>query len=151
MITFNCENIASTVSGSVGEMRAPKYKVSRKVKLEPRDAGISCTQPYIREPMTKADSAVPTIANVRIAPRLRKKYFCENILLFNFSFIYVAFSCFLSLLLHCFLWWFYEAIVTPIILAQYYLLRFPLSSTYMTYNVNLYKNKGDLAMNVPNL
>lgn len=67
--------MASTVSGSVGEIRAPKYSVSRKVKLEANDAGISCTQPYIREPMTNADRAVPTIANVKIAPRFRKKYF----------------------------------------------------------------------------
>lgn len=74
-ITLSCEKMARTVSGSVGEINAPKYKVSRKVKLDARDAGISCTQPYIREPITSADSAVPTIANVNIAPKLRKKYF----------------------------------------------------------------------------
>lgn len=75
MLTFSCENIANTVKGSVGDMRAPKYKVSRNVKLEAKVSGINCTQPYIRAPMKKADNAVPTIANVKIAPRLRKKYF----------------------------------------------------------------------------
>lgn len=78
--TFNCEKMASTVRGSVGEMRAPKYRVSRKVKLVARDSGISCTQPYIRAPITSADSAVPTIANVNMAPRLRKKYFCKKLI-----------------------------------------------------------------------
>lgn len=75
MLTFNCENIARTVKGSVGEIKAPKYSVSRKVKLEASDAGMSCTQPYMREPITNAESAVPTMANVNIAPRFRKKYF----------------------------------------------------------------------------
>lgn len=79
ILTFSCENMASTVRGSVGEIKAPKYRVSRKVKLEARDAGINWTQPYIREPMTRAERAVPTSANVRMAPRLRKKYFWKKI------------------------------------------------------------------------
>lgn len=74
-LTFNWEKIASTVKGSVGDIKAPKYNVSKKVKLAAKDLGINCTQPYIRDPMTSADRAVPTIANVKIAPKLRKKYF----------------------------------------------------------------------------
>lgn len=67
--------MARTVSGSVGEIKAPKYNVSKYVKLAASDAGMSCTQPYINDPMTRADNAVPTMANVKIAPKFRKKYF----------------------------------------------------------------------------
>lgn len=31
---------------------------------------------YISEPMSKAEMVVPMIANVKMAPKLRKKYFC---------------------------------------------------------------------------
>lgn len=31
--------------------------------------------PYINEPINSADIVVPMMANVRIAPKLRKKYF----------------------------------------------------------------------------
>lgn len=64
----------------MGEINAPKYKVSRNVKLAASEAGISWTQPYIKEPITKAESAVPTIANVNIAPKFRKKYFWNKML-----------------------------------------------------------------------
>lgn len=75
LLTFNCENIARTVNGSVGDIKAPKYSVSKNVKLEANDSGISWTQPYINDPITKAESAVPTTANVSMAPRFLKKYF----------------------------------------------------------------------------
>lgn len=67
-------NMARMVSGSVGEISAPKYNVSRKVKLALR-FGIIWTNPYIRAPIRNAESVVPIMANVRMAPRLRKKYF----------------------------------------------------------------------------
>jgi len=69
--------MARMVSGSVGEIRAPKYRVSRNVKLLLKYFGISFTQPYMKPPIRKADKVVPTMANVRMAPRLRKKYFWE--------------------------------------------------------------------------
>lgn len=69
--------MASMVSGSVGDISAPKYSVSRNVKLLLKYFGISFTQPYIRPPIRNADKVVPTMANVRIAPKLRKKYFCK--------------------------------------------------------------------------
>lgn len=65
--------MARMVSGSVGEISAPKYSVSRNVKLDLFD--MSCTKPYMSPPISNADKVVPTIANVRIVPRLRKKYF----------------------------------------------------------------------------
>lgn len=71
--------MASIVSGSVGEISAPKYSVSRNVKLLLRYDGIIFTQPYIMAPIRNADIVVPNMANVNIAPRLRKKYFCQNI------------------------------------------------------------------------
>lgn len=69
--------MANTVNGSVEDINAPKYKVSRKVKLVAKCAGINCTHPYITVPTTKEDTVVPNIAYVKIAPKLRKKYFCK--------------------------------------------------------------------------
>lgn len=40
--------------------------------------GRNCTAPYMREPIRSADIDVPIIANVRIAPKFRKKYFCKD-------------------------------------------------------------------------
>jgi len=71
-------NMARMVSGSVGDIRAPKYKESRNVKLLLKYFGISFTQPYMKPPIRKADKVVPTMANVSMAPKLRKKYFCKS-------------------------------------------------------------------------
>lgn len=38
-------------------------------------AGHNLTAPYINAPIKNADIVVPIIAYVKIAPRLRKKYF----------------------------------------------------------------------------
>lgn len=67
--------MASIVSGSVGEINAPKYSVSRNVKLLLKYDGINFTQPYIMAPIRNADNVVPNIAKVKMAPKLRKKYF----------------------------------------------------------------------------
>lgn len=98
--TFKSLNIARIVSGSVGEINAPKYNVSRNVKLIESNritasiihhhivehnhhshthlllsvAGHSLMAPYISSPIRNAEIVVPTMANVRMAPRLRKKY-----------------------------------------------------------------------------
>lgn len=63
-LTSTCRslNIASIVSGSVDEIKAPKYRVSKKVKLDANLAGINCTQPYINAPTTNDDTVVPIIA-----------------------------------------------------------------------------------------
>lgn len=58
---------------TVGDINAPKYNVSRNVKFS--FPGKNWTAPYISEPIKSAEMVVPTIANVRIAPKLRKKYF----------------------------------------------------------------------------
>lgn len=76
-LTSTCRSlkIARIVSGSVEEIRAPKYKVSKNVILVANLAGINCTKPYISAPTMKDDIVVPMIAKVSIAPKLRKKYF----------------------------------------------------------------------------
>lgn len=76
-LTSTCKswNIANIVSGSVGDIKAPKYSVSRNVKLLLKYSGISFTQPYIIAPIRNDDNVVPNMANIKIAPKLRKKYF----------------------------------------------------------------------------
>lgn len=71
--TCNELNIANMVNGSVGLINAPKYSVSKKVKFKLPGRNLMAT--YISDPMSNADMVVPIMANVRIAPKLRKKYF----------------------------------------------------------------------------
>lgn len=61
------------VNGSVGLINAPKYNVSKKVKFNLPGKNLIAT--YISDPMSNADMVVPIMAYVRIAPKLRKKYF----------------------------------------------------------------------------
>lgn len=56
-------------------MSAPKNNVSRNVKFN--DPGRSFTAAYMSDPMSRDEIVVPIMANVRIAPRFRKKYFCK--------------------------------------------------------------------------
>uniref|UniRef100_A0A1A9Z425 Uncharacterized protein n=1 Tax=Glossina pallidipes TaxID=7398 RepID=A0A1A9Z425_GLOPL len=60
-LTSTCKswNIARIVSGSVGDINAPKYKVSKNVKLLLKYLGINFTQPYIIAPIKKADKVQP--------------------------------------------------------------------------------------------
>lgn len=58
---------------TVGEINAPKYNVSRNVK--DNEPGNIFTAAYINEPINSADIVVPIMAYVKIAPKLRKKYF----------------------------------------------------------------------------
>lgn len=71
--------MANIVNGSVGDISAPKNNVSKNVKLLLNAAGHNLTAPYIKTPIKNADMVVPMIANVRMAPRLRKKYFYGRI------------------------------------------------------------------------
>lgn len=71
--TCNALNMANMVNGSVGDISAPKYSVSKKVKFNLPGKNLIAT--YISDPMSSADMVVPIMANVRIAPKLRKKYF----------------------------------------------------------------------------
>lgn len=61
------------VNGSVGLINAPKYSVSKNVKFNLPGRNLMAT--YMSEPMSNADMVVPIMAYVRIAPKLRKKYF----------------------------------------------------------------------------
>lgn len=64
---------AVCIQHTVGDISAPKYSVSRNVKFN--FPGRNWTAPYISEPIKSAEIDVPIIAKVRIAPKLRKKYF----------------------------------------------------------------------------
>lgn len=44
-------------------------------------SGINFTEPYIKAPIKKAEMVVPIMANVKMAPKLRKKYFYKSIVL----------------------------------------------------------------------
>lgn len=61
---------------TVGEINAPKNNVSKNVK--DNEPGNIFTAAYINEPINSADIVVPTMANVKIAPKLRKKYFWKK-------------------------------------------------------------------------
>lgn len=54
-------------------MSAPKNNVSRNVKFN--DPGKSLTAAYMSDPMSRDEIVVPIMANVKIAPKFRKKYF----------------------------------------------------------------------------
>lgn len=54
--------MAKIVKGSVGEIKAPKYNVSKNVKLLLKYDGKSFAQPYIMAPIRKAESVVPRMA-----------------------------------------------------------------------------------------
>ncbi|KAI9578578.1 hypothetical protein GQX74_009152 [Glossina fuscipes] len=60
-LTSTCKswNIARMVRGSVGDINAPKYKVSKNVKLLLKYLGINFTQPYMIAPIKKADKVQP--------------------------------------------------------------------------------------------
>jgi len=68
--------MASTVTGSVAEMTAPKYMESKNLIWMLR----SMTRParYIKPPTTKVDTVVPTSAKSKMAPKLAKKCFLRK-------------------------------------------------------------------------
>ena len=89
--TLRSLKIARTVTGSVAEMRAPKWRLSMKVMFcrwgttlkynvhycfsSQSQAKIYLVTPYMKPPTVKVLMTVPMKAKVKIEPMLRKKYF----------------------------------------------------------------------------
>ena len=64
--------MASTVTGSVAEIKAPKWSVSRKEKIPARCGKIRVT-PYMKPPMTKVLMEVPMKAKVKIGSNVTEE------------------------------------------------------------------------------
>lgn len=73
---WNTKNRGEIDKLTVGDINAPKYSVSKNVNSN--FPGRNRIAPYISEPINSADTVVPTMANVKIAPKFRKKYFCHS-------------------------------------------------------------------------